>query len=150
MARILLLGGSGYFCRQLLPELLKSLPREWEFVIADYEYRAARKMAKKLGERVTARMVDVSDPAAMERLLEGADAGVNFVGPWYRFGKFVREAFRRAGVSLIAVNPSSFRESHGNAGGPPFVGGVSFVPAVPLIFREVFGPEKGVSVSVRV
>ena len=71
--KVALLGGAGYFSRSIIAGYIKSLSEDIEFIIADYDYRTARKMARKLGERFTSKMVDISDEMSFDKATEEAD-----------------------------------------------------------------------------
>lgn len=102
--KIVLLGGAGYFGRSIVNEYASRMSGDARFVIADYDYRSARKMAKKLGGRFSARMVDVADPNSYGKALEEAHLAVSFVGPWYRFGEAIIEGSLLSGKPLVTAN----------------------------------------------
>jgi len=145
---VVILGGASYFCRQVLGRIVDALPSNCRYVLADYEYRTVRKMAKKLGERFQGRMVDVTDQVAMGELLDDADIVLSFVGPWYRFGEFVVRSCLDAGVPLVAANPRSTLEpwSERGKGDPPIILGAAFFPAG-FKLAAMFLADRGVSLE---
>lgn len=105
--KVILLGGAGYFGRTVITDYSSRLPKEYGFVIADYDYKTARKMAKKLGESFSARMVDAADPRSLEKSLEGVSLAVSCIGPWYRFGELIVEHSLRSEKPLVITNTGS-------------------------------------------
>jgi Na+/melibiose symporter-like transporter len=63
-----------------------------DIVVADRDLGAAERALAEAGGRGTATPVDVTDPQALAHLLGGADAVLNCVGPFYRFGPAVLAA----------------------------------------------------------
>lgn len=102
--KVVLLGGAGYFGRSVITDYASRLPEEYEYVIADYDYRTARKMAKKLGDRFTARMVDASSPESFDKAARDASVIVSIIGPWYRFGEHILMGALRSSHPLVLAN----------------------------------------------
>jgi saccharopine dehydrogenase-like NADP-dependent oxidoreductase len=73
-------------------------------VIADLDRRAATELAAELGPRASATGVDVTDPSGLVQLLTGADAVLNTVGPFFRFGPPVLRAAIQAGCHYLDIN----------------------------------------------
>lgn len=141
---ITLLGGAGFFARRVIHDYTSRLPEHALFVIADYDYRTARKMARSLGERFSARMVDVSNPDSFMKAAGESSLVVSFVGPWYRFGEKIIEGIARVKRPLILTNVTSggLPEEKVNTleeAGIPCVTGASLFPgAVNVMAEELF------------
>lgn len=147
--KVILLGGAGYFGRTVITDYSSRLPAECEFVIADYDYKTARKMVKKLGERFSARMIDAADPRSLEKSLEGASLAVSFIGPWYRFGELIVEHFLRSEKPLVITNTglvdvsAKLRERLARSR-VRCVTGISLIPgAITLLTEEIFNRHPG-------
>src|SRR5580765_3699643 len=77
-AAIAVVGGAGAMGRITARDLAETAAPEIEVVIADQDGPAARRLARDLGGgRVRGMAVDVADPAATARALDGAFAIVN-------------------------------------------------------------------------
>jgi saccharopine dehydrogenase-like NADP-dependent oxidoreductase len=83
--KVLALGGSGDMGRHAVRTALEFDFVE-ELVIADLDADGAARFASSCGPRARAVAVDVQDEAALAALLRDADAVLNAVGPFYRFG----------------------------------------------------------------
>lgn len=92
--RVLALGGAGAMGAAAVCDAAK-LPTVTEIVVADRNLGAAQALAVELAGRavpVSALRVDITDPAALNQALHGADVVLNTVGPYYRFGPTVLQA----------------------------------------------------------
>lgn len=98
MARIVVVGGSGYIGRHVVEELARQL----HFVVVPTRYRERAKGRLIVLPTVDVVEADVHDPATLARLFAGADAVINLVGI-LQGGKPRQpysDAFRRAHVEL--------------------------------------------------
>ncbi|NIO15550.1 MAG: hypothetical protein GTN70_00860, partial [Deltaproteobacteria bacterium] len=131
--KVVLLGGAGLFGRTVINAYAAHLPETCEFVIADYDYRTARKMARRLGDRFSARMVDASSPESLDKAARDGSVIVSLVGPWYRFGEQVIEGSMRGGHPIVAANMARVSIGGGKEEllkekGIPCITGVSLLP----------------------
>jgi lysine 6-dehydrogenase len=99
--RIVVLGGCGDMGSHVVQDLLQT--SEAEVVIADYRVEVAKEMASKLGERAKAAFVDATDPASLRKVLEGANAAVGCIGPFYKFAFPLAKAALEAGVNYVDI-----------------------------------------------
>jgi saccharopine dehydrogenase-like NADP-dependent oxidoreductase len=60
-------------------------------------------MAGELGKRARAAFVDANDPASLRSVLEGADAAVGCIGPFYSFAVKMARAAVEAGVDYVDI-----------------------------------------------
>jgi len=72
--------------------------------VADLDAAAATRLAATLGPKACAVGVDVTDAPALERLLAGAGAVLNTVGPFVRLGPPVLRAAIRARCHYLDIN----------------------------------------------
>jgi saccharopine dehydrogenase-like NADP-dependent oxidoreductase len=75
-----------------------------ELTVADLNSDAAARCVATLGPKARAAGIDVTDAPALERLLAGADAVLNTVGPFFRFGPPVLSAAIRARCHYLDIN----------------------------------------------
>ncbi|MBX3127466.1 MAG: saccharopine dehydrogenase NADP-binding domain-containing protein [Polyangiaceae bacterium] len=75
-----------------------------ELLVADRDEAAARRLSDSLGDKARAVALDVTDPHALDRVLTGATAALNTVGPFFRFGPPVLEAAIRSGCHYLDIN----------------------------------------------
>lgn len=75
-----------------------------ELVVADRDAEAAASLARSLGAKARSTGVDVQDAGALARLLSGADAVLNTVGPFFRLGPPVLRAAIEAGCHYVDIN----------------------------------------------
>jgi saccharopine dehydrogenase-like NADP-dependent oxidoreductase len=73
-------------------------------VVADLDAATATRLAATLGAKARGTGIDVTDAAALERLLAGAGAVLNTVGPFFRLGPPVLRAAIRAGCHYLDIN----------------------------------------------
>jgi saccharopine dehydrogenase (NAD+, L-lysine-forming) len=101
--RVVVLGGGGGIGR-VAATTLASTDDVAEIVVADLDLVAANRTVSAIDDpRCSAAEVDVSAPASLSTLLDGAVLVVNCVGPFYRFGAPVLEAAIAAGVDHVDV-----------------------------------------------
>lgn len=94
--RIVVLGGAGIIGRAITADLAQDVE---QVVVADLDLPAAEASAKAAGGSSSATAVDVRDPAALAKALNGADACVNSVN--YYFNLEVMRACLEAGVPYL-------------------------------------------------
>ena len=75
-----------------------------ELVVADLDESAALSFADELGRKARGVRVDVTDPADLARVLDGATAVLNTVGPFFRLGPPVLRAAIDTGVHYLDIN----------------------------------------------
>lgn len=75
-----------------------------ELVVADLDETAASSFAEALGSKASGVRVDVTDPADLARLMDGATAVLNTVGPFFRLGPPVLRAAIEAGCHYFDIN----------------------------------------------
>ncbi|MDJ0847965.1 MAG: saccharopine dehydrogenase NADP-binding domain-containing protein [Myxococcota bacterium] len=102
--RLLALGGCGgmgvFAVRTALRDELWA-----DVVIADLDGGRADRFARECGDpRVRARILDASDPAALDAALADSDVVLNCVGPYYRFGVPILERCLAAGRHYLDLN----------------------------------------------
>ncbi len=103
MGSIVVLGGAGGVGRVAV-EALTTVDDVGDVVVADARIEAASEVVDTLGgNHLRAAGVDVTDPAALGAVMEGADVVLNCVGPFYRFGPPTLAAAIRAGVGYVDV-----------------------------------------------
>lgn len=93
-------GGMGRYAARTAVEF----PFVEELVVADLDESAAKRFAEELGDKASASRVDVTDPADLARVLDGATAVLNTVGPFFRLGPPVLEAAIAAGCHYLDIN----------------------------------------------
>ncbi|MEZ5350729.1 MAG: saccharopine dehydrogenase NADP-binding domain-containing protein [Microthrixaceae bacterium] len=100
---IVVLGGAGGVGRVAV-EALTHIDDVTHVVVADLSHRAAAEVVADLGsDKLQPAAVDVSDPASLTAVLEGAGVVLNCVGPFYRFGPPTLQAALRAGVGYVDI-----------------------------------------------
>ena len=103
--KVIALGGAGEMGRVAVRFAAESR-QIGEVVIADRDMDAAGRLAGELAAapcRLSVQALDVTDRAALDRALRGADAVINTVGPFYRFGVPILEAAIEAGVNYLDI-----------------------------------------------
>lgn len=83
--RVLAIGGAGSMGRRAC-RLVARLDAVETLTVADVSLDAARKLAAELGPRAGAAQLDLTEPDAVRRSLDGIDVVLNTAGPFYRFG----------------------------------------------------------------
>lgn len=103
MKRIVVLGGSGAVGSVAVRTLAASR-RFAGIVIADADERRARGMIAEMPEAgLSFEAVDATDPAAVRRIVRGADVVLNCVGPFYRSVRTVLDAVIDCGVDYVDI-----------------------------------------------
>jgi len=102
MKKIVSLGGAGHIGASGVRELVKRYP-EIQAVIADYNIEAAQDLAKEVGGNASAVAVDARDFNSLVNTLKGADAVINYVGPYYIFGEPIVKAAIAAKTPMVDV-----------------------------------------------
>ncbi|MCK7621620.1 saccharopine dehydrogenase NADP-binding domain-containing protein [Streptomyces sp. RS10V-4] len=103
--KLLALGGAGAMGR-VAARVAAALPGVHELVIADRDLDAARRAAALAAGSpvpVRATRVDVTDERELHAALAEADAVVNTVGPYYRYGLDVLRAAIRTGTHYLDI-----------------------------------------------
>jgi len=102
-ATVVVLGGGGGIGRVAAAALAQT-DDATEVKVADLSLDAATATVESIGDqRFSPVAVDVSDPASLSAVLDGAAVVVNCVGPFYRFGPPTLEAVINAGVDYVDV-----------------------------------------------
>lgn len=71
--------------------------------LADLDFECADRIAKKCGSKARALKLDVTDPTALHRALSEADAVLNCVGPFFRFGVPILTAAIETGTPYFDI-----------------------------------------------
>jgi len=75
-----------------------------EYVIADKDIEAARKLSSELGEeRGKAVELNADDAQSLEDAVSGASVILNCVGPFYKYGPPILEAAIKAGIDYVDI-----------------------------------------------
>ncbi|MBD0676160.1 saccharopine dehydrogenase NADP-binding domain-containing protein [Streptomyces sp. CBMA156] len=108
--KLLALGGAGAMGRiaaRASARVLAALPGAHELVIADRDLDAARRAVAALAAGspvpVRATRADVTDERELHTALADADAVLNTVGPYYRYGLDVLRAAIRTGTHYLDI-----------------------------------------------
>jgi len=99
--KIVVLGGLGDMGQGVVDDLVSRT--DADVVIGDYRVEAAMTYAAQLGDRVTGSFVDANDPASLSAVLQGADAAVGAIGPFYRYAALMAAAAVKAGVNYVDI-----------------------------------------------
>jgi len=103
MGSIVVLGGAGGVGRVAV-EALSLIDTVDEVVVTDFRTDAVAEVVAALGSaKLRAATVDVTDTDALVALLRGADAVLNCVGPFYKFGPPTLRAAIAAGVGYVDI-----------------------------------------------
>ncbi len=102
MPKIIALGGAGHIGACGVRQLIKRVP-DIEIIIADYNLNAAQELAKELGRKTVAILIDVKDFKSLVQIMKGADVVINTVGPYYLFGEPIVKAAIEAKTPLVDV-----------------------------------------------
>jgi saccharopine dehydrogenase-like NADP-dependent oxidoreductase len=103
MSRLVVLGGCGAVGSTAVRYLT---PTDYydEYVVADKDIEAARKLAAELGEdKVKAFELNADDPQSLRDAIAGADVVLNCVGPFYKYGPPILEAAIAAGIDYVDI-----------------------------------------------
>ncbi|MDD3717945.1 MAG: saccharopine dehydrogenase NADP-binding domain-containing protein [Actinomycetota bacterium] len=103
MSRLVVLGGCGAVGSTAMRYLA---PTDYydEYVVADKDIAAARKLAAELGEdKVKALELNADDPQSLKDVIAGADVVLNCVGPFYKYGPVILGAAIEAGIDYVDI-----------------------------------------------
>jgi len=100
--KVLALGGSGGMGRWAA-RTAATLQEVEQLVVADLNGESAVEFACTLGPKAKGIALDVTDPDALHSALTQADAVLNTVGPFYRFGTLVLQAAIRAKCHYVDI-----------------------------------------------
>ena len=136
MKKIVSLGGAGHIGASGVRELVKRYP-EMHTIIADYNLDAAQALAQEVGPSASAVAVDARDFNSLVKTLEGADAAINYVGPYYIFGEPIVKAAIAARVPMVdvcddgdAIVKMLEHDEAARAAGVPVVVGLGATPGI--------------------
>ncbi len=99
--KVLVLGAGGMGTKAA--EIVATFDAVSELVLADLDENAARRVAKRCGAKARTLTLDVTDGAALRAALESADAVLNCVGPFFRFGVPILTAAIEAGTPYFDI-----------------------------------------------
>lgn len=103
MRKVIVLGG----CGAVGSVAVKTLAAQDMFssvVIGDRNISRANALAAELGGgKVTAREIDVEDPAGLREAISGSDVVLNCVGPFYRSVKTIVDVVLEEGINYVDV-----------------------------------------------
>ena len=103
MSKLVIMGGCGAVGSTAMRSLA-STDHYDEYVVADRDIEAARKLSSELGpERVKAFELDADDPGNLREAMRGASVVLNCVGPFYKYGPPILEAAIAAGVDYVDI-----------------------------------------------
>ena len=100
--KILLLGAAG-FIGHAAAVLLAHRDDVGELILADYDIRDAKRLAKALSPKCRWAMADVGKPLELSRLLEGIDAVANAVGPCAEYERSVLRSCAAGGAAAASI-----------------------------------------------
>jgi len=100
--KILLLGAAG-FTGRAAAVLLARHDDVGELILADYDIRYAKRLAKALSPKCRWAMADVGKPLELSRLLEGIDAVASAVGPCAEYEMAVLRSCAAGGVAAASI-----------------------------------------------
>ncbi len=133
--RIVVLGGCGDMGSHVVRDLMAH--SDAHVVIADYRFQKAQAFAAELGDRAEAAFVDAEDPASLARVLEGADAAVGCIGPFYYFALKLTRAAIRARVPYVdicddwgPIEELQGMDSDARAAGVTVINGLGWTPGI--------------------
>ena len=99
--RIAVLGGAGEIGRTVVEHLLER--SDASVIIADAREEVGRRLASRLGPRVTFHAMDAGRARTVMGAVEGSAVAVNCIGPAYRFALPIARAVLDAGVSGVDI-----------------------------------------------
>ncbi|MFN8160953.1 MAG: saccharopine dehydrogenase NADP-binding domain-containing protein [Solirubrobacterales bacterium] len=103
MATVAVLGGAGGIGSTAV-RALACFEEVGSVTVADRDLAGASRLVDEVGDdRLEAVGFDAASPQTLSAALRGADAVVNCVGPFYRFGPPILEAAIEAGVAYVDV-----------------------------------------------
>jgi uncharacterized protein YbjT (DUF2867 family) len=107
--KILLLGAAGFLGRAAAA-LLARRDDVGELILADYDIRDAKRLAKSLSPKCRWAMADAGKPPELSRLLEGIDAAACAVGPFAEYGPAVMRTCASRGVPAAVIGEGAVPE----------------------------------------
>lgn len=99
--RIAVLGGAGEIGRTVVEHLLER--SDASVVIADVREESGRRVATRLGPRVSYHQMDAGRARTIMGAVEGCAVAINCIGPAYRFALPIARAVLDAGVSGVDI-----------------------------------------------
>ncbi len=103
MSRLVVLGGCGAVGSTAV-RMLAATDYFDEYVVADRDIEAARKLSSDLGpDKVKAVELDADDPQNLRDVISGASVILNCVGPFYKYGPPILEAAIEAGIDYVDI-----------------------------------------------
>jgi len=133
--KIVVLGGYGDMGQGAVQDLIAHT--DAQVVVADYRIEGAKAYAAQLGPRATAVFVDANDPALLASVLQGADAVVGAIGPFFRYALKTATAAVKAGVNYVDIcdDYGPIREVFGldeaaKAAGVTVISGLGWTPGI--------------------
>jgi saccharopine dehydrogenase-like NADP-dependent oxidoreductase len=103
MSRLVVLGGCGAVGSTAV-RMLAGTDYFDEYVVADRDIEAARKLSSELGpDKVKALELDADDPQSLRDAIAGASVILNCVGPFYKYGPPILEAAIEAGIDYVDI-----------------------------------------------
>lgn len=103
MSRLVILGGCGAVGSTAVRSLAVTDYYD-EYIVADRELEAARKLSSELGaDKVKAVELDADDGGSLRKAMAGASVILNCVGPFYRYGPPILEAAIEAGIDYVDI-----------------------------------------------
>ncbi len=142
--KILLLGAAGYTGRAAAV-LLARRDDVGEIILADYDIRDAKRLAKSLSPKCRWAMADVGKPLELSRLLEGIDAVASAVGSGAEYEKTILVSCAAGGIAAVTIGegtiaPEERREIDDafRAAGVPAVVGCGMMPGWTELLAALF------------
>jgi hypothetical protein len=144
--KILLLGAAGFNGRAAAV-LLARRDDVGELILADYDIRDAKRLAKALSPKCRWAMADVGKPLELSRLLQGIDAVASAVGPSEEYEKAVLVSCAAGGIPAVTIGEGTIaaedrREIDGafRDAGVPAVAGCGMMPGWTELLSAHFLP----------
>jgi hypothetical protein len=107
--KILLLGAAGYTGRAAAA-LLARCDDVGEIILADYDIRDAKRLAKSLSPKCRWAMADVGKPMELSRLLLGIDAVASAVGPRAEYERTILVSCAESGIAAATIGEGTISE----------------------------------------
>lgn len=107
--KILLLGAAGYTGRAAAALLVRR-DDVGEIILADYDIRDAKRLAKSLSPKCRWAMADVGKPMELSRLLLGIDAVASAVGPRAEYEKTILVSCAESGIAAATIGEGTIAE----------------------------------------
>lgn len=112
--KILLLGAAG-FTGRAAALLLARRDDVGELILADYDIRDAKRLAKALAPKCRWAMADVGKPLELSRLLEGIGAVASAVGPSAEYERTILSSCAAGGISAATIGEGAIAAEDRNA-----------------------------------